>query len=119
MTRLELMSERIKSLRTQFQMTQEELAPRLRRFPDMKTSRETIVRWEAGGVDPGVYSINCLSEVFGVPVGYITGKSENAIAIIASDHQAERRILIQEIQKADSESLEKLFKMWELVRPRK
>lgn len=62
---LEYISRRIKDLRTNFGgegLSQETLAQKL------KTTANTISRWETGTYRPSVQDLECLSRVFGVSI---------------------------------------------------
>lgn len=71
----EITGNRIKMLRDEHHMSQQELSDLLKDRYGMKTHRVTIAKWESGKQAPEMYSVKCLSEIFGVTMEYITGNS--------------------------------------------
>ena len=55
----------IKMLRTNFKMSQEELANRF------NVSRQAVQKWEAGITAPDIHTLIEISKFFGVPIDYL------------------------------------------------
>jgi transcriptional regulator with XRE-family HTH domain len=63
-------ARRIKALRREKDMTQADLAEKL------KVSRASIANWETGIRSPDFNSIRIMSQLFGVPIDYFLGKTD-------------------------------------------
>lgn len=74
-----ILANRIRELRKENNLTQEELASKLRKQFDIKTDRITISRWENGAQVPEMYALSCLANVFGVTIDYLNGTESNSI----------------------------------------
>lgn len=68
------LQSKIKELRKQNGMTQEELAAKLRENYDLKTDRVMVSKWETGFQTPEIYTILCMAEIFGVSIDYLNGQ---------------------------------------------
>lgn len=73
----EITGSRIKMLRDEHDMSQQELADTLKERYGLKTHRVTIAKWESGKQAPEMYSVKCLAELFDVTMEYITGNSNS------------------------------------------
>lgn len=73
----EITGSRIKMLRDEHDMSQQELADKLKERYGLKTHRVTIAKWESGKQAPEMYSVKCLAEFFNVTMEYITGNSNS------------------------------------------
>ncbi len=79
---------RIKQLRTNANMKQQELVDLLRVRYSIETSRITISRWENGRQTPETYNLRCIADLFGVSLDYLFGIEKESSArngIILSD----------------------------------
>lgn len=63
-------SDRVKSLRTELNLTQKELANKI------NSSASKVGMWEAGKRDPGTDDLIILCEIFNVSTDYILGNSD-------------------------------------------
>lgn len=66
----------LKELRKHHNLTMDELAERLNQHGDIKSSKQTIYRWEKGLISPHTKTIDAYSKVFNVTPAYILGKEE-------------------------------------------
>ncbi len=73
-----ILQERMRQLRKQNHLTQEQLAQKLRKQYNLKTDRVMISKWETGFQTPGIYSISCMANIFGVSLDYLNGKDNSA-----------------------------------------
>ena len=71
----EITGNRIRMLREEHDMSQQELADTLKNKYGLTTHRVTIAKWESGKQSPEMYSVKCLSEIFDVSMEYIIGSS--------------------------------------------
>lgn len=67
---------RIKKLRSDHGMKQEELAARLRPITGLSLERSHISKWENGVHKPDLDCLLALSKVFGVSIEYLLGDSD-------------------------------------------
>lgn len=67
------MTNRIKELRTGLMMKQEELARRC------GVKQGAVSAWENGTSNPKPEALRIMSDIFGVPIGYILGADETGI----------------------------------------
>lgn len=65
------LNKRLKQLRTNQGMTQNDLAKRI------GMSRATIANWERGMVEPDSEKLSLISNIFGVTVDYLLGNTDN------------------------------------------
>ena len=63
-------SERLMILRKQAGLSQEQLADRL------GVTRQSVSKWESGTALPELVKLISLSEIFGVSLDYLTGRTE-------------------------------------------
>lgn len=73
---MNLIGNRIKSLRKSAELTQEGLAKELRNRYNLKSDRAMVGKWEIGYQTPEMYTIKCLADFFGVSMDFLTGKEE-------------------------------------------
>lgn len=66
-----MLENRIKNLRKNAKMNQEELAKKI------GVGRTTITEYECGRIQPPLDKIQAMADVFGVPVSYLTGDDFN------------------------------------------
>ena len=71
------LKERLKELRKENNLTQADMAERLRKEYNLKTDRVMISKWETGFQTPEIYTISCIADMFGVSLDYLNGKSSN------------------------------------------
>lgn len=69
---------RIKSLRTESEMKQTDLAKRL------KVGQNTISNWETGKTEPDSASLQSMAAIFGVSIDYILGHNSTRQAVAAT-----------------------------------
>ena len=88
-----MFGERLRALRKQARLTQEDVAKALR------IHRTTYNRYEAGMVSPDQQGLVQLAEMFGVTVDYLLGREEVTSADGLSDSDGEAiRLSVQEKQ---------------------
>lgn len=75
-------AQRVKSLRKQSDMTQEEVADRL------NVTKQTISQYERGLRRPDMESLEEISELFNVSTDYLLGKSDITIQIVDEEDLA-------------------------------
>lgn len=78
---MESISERLLRLRKDRKLTQQEFSKLA------KVARATVAQWEAGTKIPGRSSLEHLSDIFGVSLDWLTGKTEDMYALTAGDEQ--------------------------------
>lgn len=71
---MKILQCRIRELRKQHNLTQGELASKLRERYGLKTDRVMVSKWETGFQTPEIYTILCMAELFGVSIDYLNGK---------------------------------------------
>ena len=67
-------AERIRQLRLEKELTQEELASKIKSIP--KVSKTVISTWENGGSKPRINTLLELASLFGVTTDYLLGRSD-------------------------------------------
>lgn len=60
---------RIRELRQEFNMTQEELGVKIGQ------TKSNVSKYETGALEPNIQTLNMLSDVFGVSIDYLIGKT--------------------------------------------
>lgn len=70
---MNILGERIKSLRKANSLNQEELSMALNERFGLKTDRVMISKWETGFQTPVINTIKCLAMFFGVSIDYLNG----------------------------------------------
>lgn len=76
-------ANRLRSLRKEMHLTQEEIAKKL------NLSRSTYSGWEAEGKEPGIKMICVLADLFGVSCDYLLGHTDersNTDTVFCNDH---------------------------------
>ena len=63
-----IFGERLKKLRIEYKLTQEQLANTL------KINRMTLVKWEKGGSEPSVSAVKTIADLFQVDINYLIGE---------------------------------------------
>lgn len=84
-------SQRLKMLRQKANLTQKELAEKL------GVSRGTIGMYEIGQRDPDTETLQKLSDIFGVSVDYLLGKTDVPNAFIPDDYSQKYKITKRDI----------------------
>ena len=87
-----LFSERLRMLRRQAGLTQQQVADRLRIHRTAYTKYETI------GVTPDQQGLMMLAEMFGVTVDYLIGRDSAAAVVITENGEREMKLTLQEQQ---------------------
>ncbi len=77
-------SEKLRALRTENQLTQEELAERI------FVTRSAVSKWETGGGYPGVDSLKLLAETFGVTLDELISDEDVRNQKLLDDRRARR-----------------------------
>lgn len=85
-------NKRIKDLREDNDMTQDELAQKL------GVSKRTLLRYESGESEPSISVLIALSLLFNVSIDYIVGSKDNE-AIETNDIVSDLNIIIDKIEK--------------------
>lgn len=70
-----MLGEKIRDLRKQNKMTQQDLSNELNNRFGLKADRVMISKWETGFQTPVVYTISCLAKIFGVSMDYLNSSS--------------------------------------------
>lgn len=70
-----MLGEKIRDLRKQNKMTQQDLSNELNNRFGLKVDRVMISKWETGFQTPVVYTISCLAKIFGVSMDYLNSSS--------------------------------------------
>lgn len=70
-----MLGEKIRDLRKQNKMTQQDLSNELNNHFGLKVDRVMISKWETGFQTPVVYTISCLAKIFGVSMDYLNSSS--------------------------------------------
>jgi len=70
-----VLGEKIRDLRKQNKMTQQDLSNELNNRFGLKVDRVMISKWETGFQTPVVYTISCLAKIFGVSMDYLNSSS--------------------------------------------
>lgn len=65
-----MVGERIKSLRTEKNLSQESLAQ------GIKSNQKQISKWERGQIEPNIDALTRLADYFEVSVDYLIGRTE-------------------------------------------
>jgi transcriptional regulator with XRE-family HTH domain len=116
--------ERLRELRKEMNLTQEELANKL------NLTKANISKYETGRIEPNIETINFLAKFFNVSVDYLLGRtdvrsphsdSENELTEeekellekIKSD--PELSILFHDLKSAPKKKIKQLLKTWEFV----
>lgn len=68
-----VIGSRIKSLREERGLLQQELADIMKNQYGLNTNRVTISKWENGKQEPEAYNLRVLAQIFGVTMEYIAG----------------------------------------------
>lgn len=74
------LGNRIKQLRTEKKMTQENLATILRKDYNSNVDRVMISKWETGYQTPRIFNIMCLAKIFNVSADYLSGEGKENCA---------------------------------------
>lgn len=74
---MNVLGERIKQLRKDRKMTQEDLAKVLRDDYNLNVDRVMISKWETGFQIPRIHNIMCIANFFDVSVDFLTRKSSS------------------------------------------
>ena len=88
-------AERIKELRTEAGLTQEQLAEKL------NAQRMTVIRWERGDNPPSEDNLMLLTQIFKVSTLYLLGCTDDRNMIVAEEWNTSEEIR----EKADEERL--------------
>lgn len=72
----EIISNRIKALRKELNMTQGDLCRVLNDKYNMNTPQSTISKWENNKQQPEINNLRVLSQIFGVTMNYLSGLSD-------------------------------------------
>lgn len=83
-----IIANRIKMLREENNMLQQELADKMRER-GVKTTRVAISKWECGKHIPETNSLRVLAEIFGVSMAYMAGMSDKRSGLIATQYSAD------------------------------
>lgn len=83
------LGERIKSLRIDHHVTQQELAD------SVNIKRATLANWEINRTEPGYDSLCKIADRFDVSVDYLLGRTNDAMSIVAES--SERYYTIDEL----------------------
>lgn len=70
-----MLGKKIRDLRKQNKMTQQDLSNELNNRFGLKVDRVMISKWETGFQTPVVYTISCLAKIFGVSMDYLNSSS--------------------------------------------
>ncbi len=70
-----MLGEKIRDLRKQNKMTQQDLSNELNNRFGLKVDRVMISKWETGFQTPVVYTISCLAKIFGVSMDYLNSSN--------------------------------------------
>ncbi len=89
---------RLKSLRTEAKLTQEELVNQINSTFDLKINKGMVSKWESDKVEPRVNVVIALASVFHVSLDFLLGLDYNSSSIF--ERQSE-----YEIDKSDLELL--------------
>lgn len=81
----------------------------------------TYANWEYGTREPDANTLIKLAKLYNVSVGYLLGTTENPIEttkekILNNIEDVELRRFLSEIQTASVEDLDKLFKVWKIIK---
>ena len=68
---------RIRCLREERGWTQAELADELHKRYNLNTHRVTVTNWENGKLNPNIYPIKCMADLFGVTMDWVIGMSDS------------------------------------------
>ncbi|EML1138376.1 TPA: helix-turn-helix transcriptional regulator [Clostridioides difficile] len=99
---MENLSKRLKELRKNKGLTQEQVAK------DLKTTKVSIGRYENGSREPSIYFLKNIAEYYNVSVDYLLGKSRtNHYFNISND----KKELLDVFDKLDSISKKRIIKI--------
>ncbi|MGB9661248.1 MAG: helix-turn-helix domain-containing protein [Moorellaceae bacterium] len=101
-----MLTERLRKLREQAGLTQEELAKLL------GVERSTISRYESGNRDPSSEMLDRLAKFFNVSVDYLLGRTDDPRTIEQINEEAQKKI--EEALEGDEE----LLSFWQELRQR-
>ncbi|MDD4422525.1 MAG: LexA family transcriptional regulator [Eubacteriales bacterium] len=79
-------STRLYALRKESGYTQEELCERLFTKYEYKTNKGVISKYENGKHEPNLYFVDIVSDLFGVSIDYLSGKSDEKYALEGIDN---------------------------------
>jgi transcriptional regulator with XRE-family HTH domain len=116
--------ERLRELRKEMNLTQEELANKL------NLTKANISKYETGRIEPNIETINFLAKFFNVSVDYLLGRTDvrsphsdaenelteeekELLEKIKSD--PELSILFHDLKSAPKKKIKQLLKTWEFV----
>jgi transcriptional regulator with XRE-family HTH domain len=100
----------LKELRTQKQITQQELADFL------KVNRNAISRYESGEREPDISTLLKISEFFDVSVDYLIGNNFESSIDTTNNNSDEKKSFLPGIDELTPENKEDLKKYFELLK---
>ena len=103
-------ADRLKELRKQRNITQDELAK------NIGLSKSTIGMYEQGNREPNYEMLETIADHFNVDIDYLVGRTNiTTVVLPASGAEPQRRYLMDKIAKASPAKLRKFEKLMELI----
>lgn len=99
-----MFSTRLRELRKNNGMTQQDLATALKTKYNINVTRTTICKWETNYQEPMMYNVVCLADFFGVSVDYLMGASDNIVSTSAT-----RNAIADLVQTIPEEDLAQIY----------
>ncbi|MBA4536394.1 helix-turn-helix transcriptional regulator [Bacillus aquiflavi] len=111
-----MLGERLKELRLERKLTQEQLGK------GINVTKVSISGYENGNRTPDTETLQKIADYFNVSTDYLLGRSDNRSRVnsdeefknIINDPELER--WFKELPKSDEDDLRKLKKMWEIIK---
>lgn len=70
-----MFNERLRELRKSSGLSQEKMCSELNKKYGLQLERSMISKWETGFQEPQIYNLVCIADFFGVPIDYLTKKT--------------------------------------------
>ncbi|WP_153732744.1 helix-turn-helix domain-containing protein [Sporosarcina obsidiansis] len=110
-----MLGERLKKLRTESKLTQDELGKKI------NVTKVSISGYENGNRSPDTETLQKIADTFNVTTDYLLGRSDNPrktadeeFEVFANDPELER--WYRKLPESDEEDIRKLREMWDIIR---
>lgn len=111
--------ERLKKLRNEKGISQQEFADRL------KINRSTYARYELGKTQPDFETLQKIADYYSVTIDFILGRSDNTNTQTNDEKEMkeffsnpELNLFFKEMKESPEEQLEELREIWEVIKKR-
>ncbi|RJS59177.1 hypothetical protein CJ483_03100 [Bacillus sp. PK3_68] len=112
--------ERLKKLRNERGISQQEFADRL------KINRSTYARYELGKTQPDFETLQKIADYYSVTIDFILGRSDNTNTQTNDEKEMKEffsnpklNLFFKEMKESPEEQLEELREIWEVIKKRK